>query len=48
MYAVAVLNELNERFNKIVKDNDPALVDSFGISSLCTSKHVFVNCFHET
>ena len=34
--------------NKIVKDNDPALLDSFGLSSLSTSKHGFVNCFNET
>ena len=30
--------------NKIVKDNDPALL----YSSPSTSKHVFVNCFNET
>ena len=34
--------------NKIVKDNDPALLYSFGFSSLSTSRHVFVNCFNET
>ena len=30
--------------NKIVKDNDPALVYSVCLSSLSTSNSVFVNC----
>ena len=34
--------------NKVVKDNDPALLYSFGFSSLNTSKHVVVICFDET
>ena len=34
-------------YNRIVKENDPALVYSFGFSSLITSKRVLVNCIND-
>ena len=38
------VTKMYQVFNKIVKDNDPALLNS----SSSTSKHVFVHCFNET
>ena len=35
------------QYNKIVKDNDPALVNSFTFISLSTNKRVFLYCFND-
>ena len=38
------ITNCGKKNNKIVEDNDPALVDRYGLSSLSTSKRVFVHC----